>query len=382
MQTAVSAPKRLAHFNREKRILDVLAVLVSTPLSLAVGAVVYAAARVIVGRPVFYTQRRLGYLEQEFQLLKFRTMTRDTDEAGRLLPDAERITRFGALLRKTSLDELPQLINVLRGEMSLVGPRPLFVEYKDHYLPHERKRHLVRPGITGLAQTSGRNTLLWDQRLQLDSEYVDRASLAQDFRILARTVVKVLGSSEVSAVAGETGERLDVVRRYPTLNGYSLRRLELVDIPLRVAWFNDPGVRAHMQLPEDVTVDSTRAWLRNAHKDPDRRDFVVYESATGRVLSMVGIRLRDKIPYPELYILVDPAAQGKGVGNVSMALLHTWLQKEGVHNGLYLTVAEANKAAISLYERRGYVTTGRLENGARREMVWHASSSKPCERNA
>jgi len=287
MQTLGRPPKGLARFNREKRVLDVIAVLVSAPLSLTLGGVAYAAALVAVGRPVFYTQRRLGYLEREFQLLKFRTMTNETDEAGRLLSDAERITKFGSFLRKTSLDELPQLINVLRGDMSLVGPRPLFVEYREHYLPHERKRHWVRPGITGLAQTSGRNSLLWDQRLQLDSEYVERANLAEDIRILARTVVKVLGSSEVSAVAGETGEPLDVVRSYPRLKGYPLRRLELVDIPLRVAWFNDTNMRKHMELPENVIGNSARTWIRNAIQDADLREFDVYETATGRVVAMV-----------------------------------------------------------------------------------------------
>lgn len=379
MHAADCSPKRLARFNRTKRVLDVVTVIMTGPLTLALGLVTYVATLIGVGRPVLYTQRRLGYEEQEFRLLKFRTMTNASDSSGRLLPDQDRITSLGSILRKTSLDELPQLINVLRGDMSLVGPRPLFVDYKDYYLPHERKRHWVRPGITGLAQTSGRNSLLWDQRLRLDSDYVETASLMEDVRILARTVVKVFSASGTAPIASETGERLDVVRSYPSLNGFAMRRLELVDLPLRVSWFNDPRIRQYMQLPTNVTIESSQEWLRNAHKDPDRYDFVAYETASGRVVAMEGIRAKKDTPFPELYILVDPATQGKGVGNHSLALLHTWVQQLGAYRGLYLTVAEANKAAISLYERLGYQTIGRLENGARREMVWHAFSSKAEE---
>lgn len=370
MQSLGNAPSRLARFNRQKRILDVIAVVASSPITLTVGAVVYLTTLIASGRPVFFTQRRLGYREREFTLFKFRTMTNETDSAGRSLPDAERVSKFGSFLRRSSLDELPQLINVLRGEMALIGPRPLFTDYKEFYLPHEQKRHWVRPGITGLAQTSGRNSVLWDERLQLDSEYVERASLCADFAILVRTVTKVLGSRDVAAIPGESGERLDVVRSYPTLDGFALRRLELVDIPLRVAWFNDPRIRQHMQLPEGVTLESSRNWLRNAQKDRDRRDFVVVESLTRRVFSMVGIRKRESNPLPELYILVDPDSHGKGIGHISMSLLHAWVLKDGTQSGLYLTVAEGNKPAIALYERLGYVTTGSLDAGARREMVW------------
>jgi len=143
------------------------------------------------GKP-FYFQKRPGKNERIFRIIKFKTMNDLKDQNGNLLPDAKRLTVVGKLVRKTSLDEVPQLINVLKGEMSLVGPRPLLIRYLPYYSDIERFRHLVRPGITGLAQINGRNTLQWDERLEMDIQYVKNLSLLLDLKILLKTLKKVL----------------------------------------------------------------------------------------------------------------------------------------------------------------------------------------------
>lgn len=156
------------------------------------------------GWPPFFVQERPGRGGRIFKMLKFRTMTNERDAAGDLLPDAQRLTRFGQFLRKTSLDELPELFNVLLGDMSLVGPRPLLVRYLERYSEEQARRHEVRPGVTGLAQVRGRNAIGWPERLALDVEYVDNWSLLLDMRILIETFGVVLKREGVSAEGSVT----------------------------------------------------------------------------------------------------------------------------------------------------------------------------------
>ena len=151
------------------------------------------------GWPPLFTQRRPGRKGEVFLMYKFRSMTNERDDNGELLPDAERLTDFGRFIRRTSIDELPELLNVLRGEMSLVGPRPLLVQYLERYSPHQARRHEVRPGITGWAQVNGRNAISWDEKFDFDVWYVDNWSLALDIRILFMTVARVAGRSGISA---------------------------------------------------------------------------------------------------------------------------------------------------------------------------------------
>lgn len=183
---------------RLKRAVDV----VGAALALAAGAVpmaiIAAAIRVTMGRPVLFRHTRPGLHGQPFTLLKFRTMRDDRDAHGNLLPNEQRITRLGAWLRAGSLDELPELINVLRGDMSLVGPRPLLTEYLERYTPEQARRHDVRPGLTGLAQVEGRNALSWETKFVLDVAYVDQWSLWLDLQVLAQTVVAVASRRGIS----------------------------------------------------------------------------------------------------------------------------------------------------------------------------------------
>ena len=170
-------------------------------LSPVMGGVALAVARKL-GRPVLFRQTRPGLRGEPFEMVKFRTMTDARDASGALLPDADRLPPFGQFLRSSSLDELPELWNVLRGEMSLVGPRPLLMRYLDRYTPEQARRHDVRPGITGLAQVSGRNALSWDDRFRLDVQYVERCSLRLDAWILWTTIARVVRRDGISA-AGE-----------------------------------------------------------------------------------------------------------------------------------------------------------------------------------
>lgn len=182
-----------------KRLLDLALVAVTAPLWVPLLAALAVLVRLRIGSPVLFRQERPGLDGQPFTILKFRTMTDDRDADGNLLPDKDRITRTGRLLRKTSVDELPELLNVLRGDMSLVGPRPLLMQYLELYTPEQARRHEVRPGITGLAQVSGRNAIAWEEKFDLDRDYVDNLSLGMDVRILASTMKAVLARSGVSA---------------------------------------------------------------------------------------------------------------------------------------------------------------------------------------
>lgn len=175
-----------------KRLFDLILVLLGMILALPLMGIIALAILVFEGPPVIFRQPRPGYKGRIFKLYKFRTMREAYDAQGNLLPDAQRLTPLGRFLRATSLDELPELFNVLRGEMSLVGPRPLLVAYLERYTPEQMRRHDVLPGITGWAQVNGRNALSWEDKFRLDVWYVDHWSLWLDIKILALTVWKVL----------------------------------------------------------------------------------------------------------------------------------------------------------------------------------------------
>jgi lipopolysaccharide/colanic/teichoic acid biosynthesis glycosyltransferase len=186
-----------------KRLLDVVVGCTLVVLSLPVQLVVALLVRRNLGSPVLFRQPRPGKDDEIFGLVKFRSMLAPHEAAG-LISDEQRLTRFGTWLRATSLDELPTLWNVLKGDMSLVGPRPLLVEYLDRYTLTQRRRHEVRPGVTGLAQVSGRNALSWEDKFALDLQYVEQRSLGLDARILAQTVLRVLRRDGISGHDGPT----------------------------------------------------------------------------------------------------------------------------------------------------------------------------------
>lgn len=197
-----------------KRLLDIilsgLALIVLSPILLIVAILV----RTKLGSPVIFHQERPGKDEKIFTLCKFRTMTDGRDENGNLLPDSVRLTKFGKLLRATSLDELPELWNIFKGDMSIIGPRPLLISYLPYYTEREKLRHSVRPGLTGLAQVSGRNFIDWDRRIAKDVEYVENLTFAMDIKVLLLTVKTVLGlGNEVAEDTNATEGNFAEIRK-------------------------------------------------------------------------------------------------------------------------------------------------------------------------
>lgn len=190
-----------------KRLLDIIISLVALIVLSPILLIVALLVKIKLGSPIIFKQERPGKDEKIFKLYKFRSMSDKKDENGNLLPDDKRLTKFGKILRSTSLDELPEFINILKGEMSLIGPRPLAVCYLPYYNEKEKKRHSVRPGLTGLAQINGRNALNWDKRFAYDIEYVENITFINDIKILFKTVLKVLKRDDV--IISGTGKTID-----------------------------------------------------------------------------------------------------------------------------------------------------------------------------
>ena len=208
-----------------KRFFDIVlsfcALVVLSPVLLVLAILV----RLKLGRPVVFRQERPGKDEKIFQLCKFRSMTDQRDGNGELLPDEVRLTKFGKALRSTSLDELPELWNILKGNMSIVGPRPLLVKYLPYYTEEERKRHDVRPGLTGMAQTHGRNLLSWEERFALDLQYIEQMSLLLDIKIVFLTVKKVFSRSDIALGEAETHR----LRPDAKIRDFDVERRDLVN---------------------------------------------------------------------------------------------------------------------------------------------------------
>jgi undecaprenyl phosphate N,N'-diacetylbacillosamine 1-phosphate transferase len=180
-----------------KRLLDIICSLLAIVVFCWLYAIIAILVRVKLGSPVLFKQPRPGKDEKIFSMYKFRTMSDARDENGELLPDKDRMTRFGKILRKLSIDELPELWNILKGDMSIIGPRPLLVRYLPYYRENERRRHSVRPGMTGLAQVCGRNFLSWDERFAKDVEYVDHLTFRLDVAVVFRTILIILNRSGI-----------------------------------------------------------------------------------------------------------------------------------------------------------------------------------------
>nr|WP_274377055.1 sugar transferase [Natranaerobius thermophilus] len=201
-----------------KRSLDFLLSIIALILFAPFLIFIVALVRLKIGTPVFFKQQRPGLNERIFTLYKFRTMTNEKDEKGKLLPDDVRLTKLGKFLRKTSLDELPELFNVIKGDMSLVGPRPLLTSYLPYYTEEERKRHQVRPGITGLAQVSGRNYLDWEERLSKDVEYVYNITFFGDMKIILKTIYRVLKRDNIADNTNQIEGNLAEIRKQKDIN--------------------------------------------------------------------------------------------------------------------------------------------------------------------
>ncbi len=189
-----------------KRPLDIIFSLLALIILLIPMSIISVLVKINLGEPVIFRQKRPGKNEKIFNLLKFRTMTDEKDKNEKLLPDEKRLTKFGKLLRSTSLDELPELFNILKGDMSFIGPRPLLVEYLERYNKEQHKRHSVRPGLTGLAQANGRNSISWEDKFKLDVKYANNITFAGDVKIIFKTIKSVLFREGISSAASQTME--------------------------------------------------------------------------------------------------------------------------------------------------------------------------------
>jgi undecaprenyl phosphate N,N'-diacetylbacillosamine 1-phosphate transferase len=189
-----------------KRLMDIvlssIAVIILSPLLILVAILV----RIKLGSPILFRQKRPGLNGRVFTIYKFRTMTSEKDKNGELLPDSRRLTSFGKMLRSTSIDELPELFNIISGDMSIIGPRPLLIEYLDLYNDHQKRRHEVRPGLSGHAQVNGRNAISWEEKFNLDVEYVDNITFIGDIRIILKTILKVFLKEDISSKTSITME--------------------------------------------------------------------------------------------------------------------------------------------------------------------------------
>ncbi len=187
-----------------KRPMDFILAFIAITLLSPVILIVAILVRTKLGSPVIFKQKRPGLNEKIFTLYKFRTMTDKKDKDGELLPDSDRLTKFGKMLRSTSLDELPELMNILKGDMSIVGPRPLLIQYLPLYNEHQKRRHEVRPGLSGHAQVNGRNAISWEDKFNLDVEYVDNVSFTGDWKIIFLTIKKVFIKEGISSATADT----------------------------------------------------------------------------------------------------------------------------------------------------------------------------------
>ena len=190
-------------------ILSLIALIVLSPLMIIIGILV----RIKLGKPVIFKQKRPGKNEKIFTLYKFRTMTDEKDEQGNLLADEKRLTKFGKFLRSTSLDELPELWNILKGEMAIVGPRPLLVEYLPLYNEEQKHRHDIKPGLTGLAQITGRNAIQWEEKFKEDIEYVNNITFIQDTKIILKTFIKVFKKDGINQEGNATIRKFEGVKK-------------------------------------------------------------------------------------------------------------------------------------------------------------------------
>lgn len=311
-----------------KRVFDSVAVVMISPFLLIVAVPVAVIVRLSLGSPVIYRQQRAGRYGAPFTLLKFRTMRSERKADGTLRSREERHTKVGDLLRTSSLDELPQLLNVAIGDMSLVGPRPLLPEYLPFYTRVEGLRHAVRPGVTGPAQTGGRNGLSWDRRLLTDIEYVEGVSLRADWRVLVTTVRQVARRSGAEADPSRLGERLDTHRSYPRDGSYALRRLLHSDLETLASWQDSKTNKVVGPWPTEGLV-ALDQWLTVARADATQTHLLMYEIASGIPRVAVSATREGALGAWQLYTISCVEADGQMLDR-AMKLIQRYLETSPV----------------------------------------------------
>ncbi|MBT2495020.1 GNAT family N-acetyltransferase [Microbacterium sp. ISL-59] len=353
---------RVRPYDVVKRGLDAAAAAVGLVVLGPVLLVAYVVVTLALGHPAIFKQQRPGRHGVPFTLLKFRSM-RSIDAARGRVSNEERMTRFGRVLRATSIDEIPSLWNIFVGDMSFVGPRPLRLAYLERYSAEQQRRHSMRPGLTGLAQVSGRNALTWDDRLRLDQEYVEQRSLLLDARILFLTAKAVITPRDVAAEGQATMSEFFGPESTSRL---SLAPLAEEHLETRVSWLNDDRVRAGISISFAADIDSTVRWFASTRSSSDRWDWVGVTPA-GVSVSMCGL-LRVEESTASLYIYVDPDQHKNGFGRDTMSILIANARRLGFDR-LELETPADNEPARRLYESLGFSIVGTREDGKKLHLT-------------
>lgn len=349
-----------------KRVFDTALIVATSPATIPAAALTALLVRVNLGKPILFRQQRVGLGEETFELLKFRSMLPETDSQGRDLAEGARLTKFGRLLRASSMDELPQLLNVLRGEMSLVGPRPLLVEYLPYYNETERARHSVRPGITGAAQIGGRNNLDWDGRLTLDARYAQKAMFLDDIKILWRTLDNVARRKDTVAESWDHFEDFNHYRSYPSDGKYALRRIEPRDAETCMRLFKQEHLSEFMGIGTYGTEDVT-AWLKAARLDPLRKNLVVYELENRRVAAVVGYQAEFPGARPLIYIAAEVQVE-----STALSLILKFIKQQDRVNGAEVELPPEQDRLTQVCRSQGFEVVGAtaLEDRVKMEIRW------------
>ena len=330
-----------------KRLFDVVFSFLALVVLLPVLLIIAILVRIKLGSPIIFKQERPGKNEKIFKLYKFRTMTDEKDAKGKLLSDEKRLTRFGRLLRSSSLDELPELLNILKGDMSFVGPRPLLVKYLPYYTKAEHHRHDIRPGLTGLAQVSGRNYLNWEERFKTDIEYVDNVTFKEDIEIIFKTMTKVVTRKDVVTLEKLKFKDLDVARKDKTVKYtivklntklYDAHKNELYECLMQLL-----GKRSEAK----KQLKKIRIYLE------DKTAIIFCAMSNNKIVAFIWGYYISKDTIHINYFVTRVAFRGFGIGK---ALLSKMIDDQAIN--YELLVDKTNQVAHDFYKKIGFLDCG------------------------
>ena len=336
-----------------KRFLDIvlssIAIIVLFPIIIVIGILV----GVDLGFPIIFKQKRIGKGEKEFELYKFRTMNNKTDESGIALSDKNRVTKLGNFLRNYSLDELPELINILKGDMSIVGPRPLLVRYKNFYTNNEKIRHTVRPGLTGVAQVHGRNLDLWDVRLKLDVEYVQNITFKNDIKIIFQTLYMVFTKKGVVIRDESLMKDLDEERK---------DKIEIHELTVEQIKLNKNKIVLFIKKLEEIAGienESNKVWnnIIKYKKDKSAKIYGAFDFEKNLIGFIWFYKLNNKIHINYFYI--DERYRRCGIGKKLIEEAYKYGKEVGI-NTIDLNVYMRNINAINFYKKQGFKCEERI----------------------
>lgn len=382
-----------------KRPLDCFLAICALIVLSPVMGIIALLVRIKLGSPVLFKQDRPGRInsltgkEKIFRLCKFRSMSDERDENGELLPDEQRLTKFGQLLRTTSLDELPELINIIKGDMAIVGPRPLAMQYLPYYNKAERLRHLVRPGLTGLAQVNGRNSANWPQRFRYDVAYVNSISLKMDVFIILKTIYKVVKRKDVGIRGAGRVMDFDKYRLLENKlikkddNGHyvKLRWIEEKDAHILAELNNNTEIADHVVgNPKKVTFEEQLLWMARIDEEKNTvRMMIEYDGTAVGTIIISNIDSDNKTG--NLNIKILPQYQRKKIGSKALDLACQYAFEELKLFCLTAHILSDNASSISLFSKTGFLKEGILrsrviKNGHRRDLVSMSYLNSDSER--